>query len=140
MRQRTNTVHTATGLVRNLRALHRADSLAAAGGAPNEQTLHTLPVPRRVRSVRQPASRQQPIWQRNPVTGPLIMITNGIVIIGLDDSPASRAAHRWAAAYAHATGKVLRAVHVLDWPIGLNLSSVKSGARLYLPRQDIAGP
>jgi len=68
------------------------------------------------------------------------MITNGIVIIGLDDSPASRAAHRWAAAYTHATGKALRAVHVLDWPIGLNPSSVKSGTRLHLPRQDIAEP
>jgi hypothetical protein len=71
--------------------------------------------------------------------GNLIMISNSIVV-GFDDSATSRAAHRWAAAYAHTTGKDLRVVHVLDWPIGLNLSSVKSGARLYLPRQDIAGP
>jgi nucleotide-binding universal stress UspA family protein len=67
------------------------------------------------------------------------MITNSIVV-GLDDSAASQAAHRWAAAYAHATGKALRAVHVLDWPIGLNPSAVKSGTRLYVPKQDIAEP
>ena len=67
------------------------------------------------------------------------MITN-CIIVGLDDSAASRAAHRWAAAYAYATGKDLRAVHVLDWPIGLNASAVKSGTRLCVPKQDIAEP
>jgi nucleotide-binding universal stress UspA family protein len=73
------------------------------------------------------------------VAGILIMITNSI-IVGLGDSAASRAAHQWAAAYARATGKDLRAVHVLDWPIGLNASAVKSGTRLYVPKQDIAEP
>jgi nucleotide-binding universal stress UspA family protein len=67
------------------------------------------------------------------------MIKN-CVLVGLDDSAASRAAHRWAAAYAHATGKDLRAVHVLDWPIGLNASVVKSGTRLCVPKQEIAEP
>jgi hypothetical protein len=67
------------------------------------------------------------------------MITN-CIIVGLDDSAASRSAHRWAAAYAHATGKDLRAVHVLDWPIGLNASAVKSGTRLHVPKQDVAEP
>jgi nucleotide-binding universal stress UspA family protein len=67
------------------------------------------------------------------------MIKN-CVLVGLDDSAASRAAHRWAAAYAHATGKDLRAVHVLDWPIGLNASAVKSGTRLCVPKQEIAEP
>ena len=57
------------------------------------------------------------------------MITNRIVV-GLDDSAPSRAAHWWAAAYAHATGADLCAVHVLDWPIGLNASAIKSGTRL----------
>jgi nucleotide-binding universal stress UspA family protein len=69
----------------------------------------------------------------------LIMITN-CIIVGLDDSAASRAAHRWAAAYAYATGKDLHAVHVLDWPIGLDASAVKSGTRLCVPKQDIAEP
>jgi nucleotide-binding universal stress UspA family protein len=67
------------------------------------------------------------------------MITN-CIIVGLDDSAVSRAAHRWAAAYAYATRKDLRAVHVLDWPIGLNPSAVKSGTRLCVPKQDIAEP
>jgi nucleotide-binding universal stress UspA family protein len=67
------------------------------------------------------------------------MITN-CIIVGLDDSAASRAAHRWAAAYAHVTGKDLCAVHVLDWPIGLNASAVKSGMRLRVPKQEIAEP
>ena len=67
------------------------------------------------------------------------MITNCIVV-GLDDSATARTAHRWAAAYAHATGKDLCAVHVLDWPIGLNASAVKSGTRLRVPKQDIAEP
>ena len=67
------------------------------------------------------------------------MITN-CIIVGLDDSGASRAAHRWAAAYAHATDKDLRAVHVLDWPIGLNASAANSGTRLCVPKQEIAQP
>ena len=68
----------------------------------------------------------------------MIMITNGIVL-GLDDSAASRAAHRWATAYAHATGTQLCAVHVLDWPIGLSASAIKSGTRLAVPKQDVDG-
>jgi len=67
------------------------------------------------------------------------MITN-CIIVGLDDSAASRAAHRWAADYAYAVGKDLCAVHVLDWPIGLNASAAKSGTRLRVPKQDIAEP
>ena len=60
------------------------------------------------------------------------------MILGLDDSAASQAAHRWAAAYANATRTQLCAVHVLDWPIGLNASAIKSGTRLAVPKQDIA--
>ena len=60
------------------------------------------------------------------------------IVVGLDDSAGSRAAHRWAAAYANATGKDLRAVHVLEWPIGLTSSAVKSGTRLHVPQQDVA--
>jgi len=67
------------------------------------------------------------------------MISNSIVV-GLDDSATSRAAHRWATAYAHTTGKDLRVVHVLDWPIGLNPCAVKSGTRLRVPKQDVAEP
>ena len=67
------------------------------------------------------------------------MITN-CIIVGLDDSAASRAAHRWAVEYAGATGKDLCAVHVLDWPIGLNASAIKSGTRLYVPKEEVAEP
>jgi nucleotide-binding universal stress UspA family protein len=67
------------------------------------------------------------------------MITDSIVV-GLDDSTASRAAHQWAAAYANATGKELLAVHVLEWPIGLTSSAVKAGTRLHVPEHDVAEP
>jgi nucleotide-binding universal stress UspA family protein len=67
------------------------------------------------------------------------MIAN-CVVVGLDDSTASRAAHQWAAAYANATGKELRAVHVLEWPIGLTTSAVQAGTRLHVPEHDVAEP
>ena len=67
------------------------------------------------------------------------MITN-CIIVGLDDSAASQAAHRWAVDYARAIGKDVCAVHVLDWPIGLNASAIKSGTRLYVPKEDVAEP
>ena len=62
------------------------------------------------------------------------------IVVGLDDSAASRAAHRWAAEYAQATGMDLSAIHVLDWPIGLNASSMNPGTRLCVPKQDMAQP
>jgi nucleotide-binding universal stress UspA family protein len=39
------------------------------------------------------------------------------IVVGLDCSPSARAALRWAADYARATGGPLRAVHVIDWPL-----------------------
>jgi nucleotide-binding universal stress UspA family protein len=62
------------------------------------------------------------------------------IILGLEDSPASRAALLWTAEYAHATGAVLRAVHVLDWPIGLTTSATEPGTRLHVPEQEVAVP
>jgi len=62
------------------------------------------------------------------------------IVVGLDDSAASRAAHGWAAEYAQATGMDLCAIHVLDWPIGLSATAVKPGTRLHVPRQDVAQP
>lgn len=41
------------------------------------------------------------------------------IVVGLDDSPASKAALLWAADQATNTGAGLRAVHALDWPLGL---------------------
>jgi nucleotide-binding universal stress UspA family protein len=45
---------------------------------------------------------------------------NNEIVVGLDDSPSSRAALNWAAEQAKRLGAVLRAVHVLDWPYGLS--------------------
>lgn len=38
------------------------------------------------------------------------------IVVGVDDSPATRAALRWAADLARSGGGTLRAVHVLPWP------------------------
>ena len=54
-------------------------------------------------------------------------MTNGAVVVGLDESSSGRAALEWAAGYARLTGRVLRAVHVLDWPYGLDEADVVSG-------------
>ena len=43
------------------------------------------------------------------------------IVVGLDDSRSSKAALDWAAEQARSVGAVLRAVHVLDWPYGLEL-------------------
>jgi nucleotide-binding universal stress UspA family protein len=42
------------------------------------------------------------------------------IVVGLDDSPSSKAALNWAAEQAKRVGAVLRAIHVLDWPYGLS--------------------
>ena len=62
------------------------------------------------------------------------------LVVGLDDSVASRAAHRWAAEYARNLGIDLCAVHVLDWPIGLSASTMNPETRLCVPKQDLAQP
>lgn len=60
------------------------------------------------------------------------------IVLGLDDSPAARAALQWAAGQACLTGARLRAVHVLDWPIGLDPSAtVEPGTHLQLRAEDV---
>jgi nucleotide-binding universal stress UspA family protein len=51
-------------------------------------------------------------------------MTNATIVVGLDESPSSRAALHWAAEYAKLTRSVLRAIHVLDWPYGLDEADV----------------
>jgi len=51
-------------------------------------------------------------------------MTSDSIVVGLDESASSRAALEWAAAHAKLTGSVLRAVHVLDWPYGLDEADV----------------
>ncbi len=39
------------------------------------------------------------------------------IMVGIDGSPSARAALRWAADYAREVNGVIRAVHVIDWPL-----------------------
>jgi nucleotide-binding universal stress UspA family protein len=48
------------------------------------------------------------------------------IVVGLDDSPSSKAALDWAAEQAKSIGAVLRAVHALDWPYGLSAAGFPS--------------
>src|SRR4051794_14177236 len=68
------------------------------------------------------------------------MLDNKLIIVGLAESPASRTAYRWAAEHAQTCGIALRAVHVLEWPIGLTPAAVKSGIRLRVPEHEISEP
>src|SRR5215217_3409394 len=45
-------------------------------------------------------------------------MTRNEIVVGLDDSPSGKAALLWAAEQAIRKRKVLRAIHVLDWPYG----------------------
>jgi nucleotide-binding universal stress UspA family protein len=42
------------------------------------------------------------------------------IVVGLDDSPAAKAALGWAAEQARVTGARLRALSVVDWPLGVH--------------------
>ncbi len=69
------------------------------------------------------------------------MTNPAAIVVGLDESPSSRAALEWAASQARLTGSVLRAVHVLDWPYGLDDADVaphRSTGRI-LTRDEIEG-
>ena len=62
-------------------------------------------------------------------------------MVGLDDTPTSRAALRWAARQARLTGGTVRAVHVIDWPIGIEAfgsAEVDDDGRL--PEEKVSAP
>jgi nucleotide-binding universal stress UspA family protein len=60
------------------------------------------------------------------------------IVVGLDDSPSSKAALDWAAVQARSVGAVLRAVHVLDWPYGLSSAGFPAPANFKkLTREEI---
>jgi nucleotide-binding universal stress UspA family protein len=60
------------------------------------------------------------------------------IVVGLDDSPSSKAALDWAAEQARGVGAVLRAVHVLDWPYGLSSAGFPAPANFKeLTREEI---
>jgi Universal stress protein family len=61
------------------------------------------------------------------------------IVVGLDDTPTARAALRWAANQARLTGATVRAVHVIDWPIGIEaFGSMEVGADGRLPEEKVA--
>jgi nucleotide-binding universal stress UspA family protein len=63
------------------------------------------------------------------------------IVVGLDDTPTARAALRWAARHARMTGGTVRAVHVIDWPIGIEaFGSVEVGEDGRLPEEKVSGP
>ena len=58
-------------------------------------------------------------------------MSNRAIVVGLDESPSGRAALQWAAEQARLTGSVLRAIHVLDWPYGLDDADVTASGALH---------
>jgi nucleotide-binding universal stress UspA family protein len=63
------------------------------------------------------------------------------IVVGLDDTPTARAALRWASRQARLTGATVRAVHVIDWPIGIEaFGSVEVGEDGRLPEEKISAP
>jgi nucleotide-binding universal stress UspA family protein len=63
------------------------------------------------------------------------------IVVGLDDTPTARAALRWAARQARLTGATVRAVHVIDWPIGIEaFGSVEVGEDGRLQEERVSGP
>jgi nucleotide-binding universal stress UspA family protein len=64
-----------------------------------------------------------------------------LIVVGLDDTPTARAALRWAARQARLTGATVRAVHVIDWPIGIEaFGSIEVGEDGHLPEEKVSGP
>jgi nucleotide-binding universal stress UspA family protein len=62
------------------------------------------------------------------------------IVVGLDHTPTARAALRWAARQARMTGATVRAVHVIDWPIGVEaFGSVEVDEDGHLPEEKIRG-
>ena len=63
------------------------------------------------------------------------------IVVGLDDTPTARAALRWAARQARLTGAAVCAVHVIDWPIGIEaFGSMEVGEDGLLPEEKVSAP
>jgi nucleotide-binding universal stress UspA family protein len=58
------------------------------------------------------------------------------IVVGIDGSPSSQGALRWAAHLARTTKWRLRAVHVLEWPIGLDRAGSRTGPEEVLHLDD----
>jgi nucleotide-binding universal stress UspA family protein len=66
-------------------------------------------------------------------------MTSSDIVVGIDGSPSSQTALRFAAHLARTTGWGLRAVHVLEWPIGLSGGGSRTGPTetLHLPNHEV---
>ena len=63
------------------------------------------------------------------------------IVVGLDDTPTARAALRWATRQARLTGATVRAVHVIDWPIGIEAyGSIEVAEDGLLPEEKVSAP
>ena len=63
------------------------------------------------------------------------------IVVGLDDTPTARAALEWAARHARLTEATVRAVHVIDWPIGIEaFGSVEIAEDGRLPEEKVSPP
>jgi nucleotide-binding universal stress UspA family protein len=61
------------------------------------------------------------------------------IVVGIDDTPTARAALRWAAQQARIIGATVRAVHVIDWPIGIEAyGSVELDEDGHLPEEKVS--
>ena len=65
-------------------------------------------------------------------------MTRPTVLVGLDDSAAARAALAWAARYCRRTVSALRAVNVLQWPIGVASIGRPAEQVLFLPEREVS--
>lgn len=63
------------------------------------------------------------------------------IVVGLDDTPTARAALEWAARQARLIEATVRAVHVIDWPIGIEaFGSVEVADDGRLPEEKVSAP
>jgi hypothetical protein len=65
-------------------------------------------------------------------------MTRPTVLVGLDDSAAALAALAWAARYCRRTASALRAVNVLQWPIGIASIGRPAEQLLFLPEREVS--
>jgi nucleotide-binding universal stress UspA family protein len=67
------------------------------------------------------------------------MMSASRIVVGIDDTPTARAALRWAAQQARIIGATVRAVHVIDWPIGIEAyGSVELDEDGHLPEEKVS--
>jgi len=59
-----------------------------------------------------------------------------VIVVGIDDSPSSRATLGWAADYARSTGCRLQAVHVMIWPPSTEIYAYAVGVDEVFPNAD----